>query len=337
MFTLFEGATADEVWRKAAASLAGSDAVTAASRCGNTREILHAGVSVSDPRQRWVFSREPALNPAFAIAEVIWVLSGREDSAFLNFFNSRLPQYAGTGDTYAGAYGQRLRHHFGLDQLKRACSALQGNPESRQVVLQIWSPKADFPREAGEPASRDVPCNLVSMLKVRDGKLEWTQIMRSNDIFLGLPHDLLQFTSLQEIMAGWLGLELGSYNQVSDSLHVYEEDVPSLLEVDDVSHLENSDSIALPMADSEAAIVRIAGQVDEIIAGRVSQGDIVHMAAAEDIPSAFRNLRSIVLAEAVRKLGGHVEAEEIAAVNTNPALAFLWRRWSERVASNRRV
>lgn len=63
------------------------------------------------------------------------------------------------------------------------------------------------------------------MFNIRDGRLDWTQIIRSNDIFLGLPHNLVQFTTLHEVMAGWLGVQMGSYNQLSNSLHLYEKDL----------------------------------------------------------------------------------------------------------------
>jgi len=46
--------------------------------------------------------------------------------------------------------------------------------------------------------------------------------MRSNDAFLGLPHDIFAFTMLQEVMARSLGVELGSYKHMVGSLHLYE-------------------------------------------------------------------------------------------------------------------
>ena len=52
--------------------------------------------------------------------------------------------------------------------------------------------------------------------------------MRSNDIFRGLPYNFVQFTSMQEILAGWLKINVGSYNHVSDSLHIYERDLKEM-------------------------------------------------------------------------------------------------------------
>ena len=72
MISLFQGATADDVWREVAQAFRRSDGVTTQdSRGGPTREILHAAISIEDPRQRWAVSRRPALNPALALAEVV--------------------------------------------------------------------------------------------------------------------------------------------------------------------------------------------------------------------------------------------------------------------------
>ena len=47
--------------------------------------------------------------------------------------------------------------------------------------------------------------------------------MRSNDAFLGLPHDVFCFTMLQEIVARTLSIEVGNYKHVVGSLHLYEQ------------------------------------------------------------------------------------------------------------------
>lgn len=225
MIHVFDGNTADEVWVNSAKQMFSQDMNTSQpSRGGKTQEILHAAYCIRDPRQRWVISRQPALNPAFAIAEVIWILCGRNDSLFLNFWNNKLPNYSGHVEYYHGAYGYRLRQLYGIDQLDRAYRALLNNSDGRQVVLQIWHPLLDFPKNDGAPVSTDVPCNIVALLKVRKNKLEWTQILRSNDLIRGVPYNFIQFTSIQEVLAGWLGVDVGSYNHFSDSLHIYDSD-----------------------------------------------------------------------------------------------------------------
>src|SRR5262245_48639877 len=92
-----EGHTADEVWLQALQIFRdGSVPLVPDTRAGATREILHVHFAIADPRQRWVVSRHPPLNPAYAIAEVVWIITGRQDAAFPNAWNSQLPKYAGT-------------------------------------------------------------------------------------------------------------------------------------------------------------------------------------------------------------------------------------------------
>jgi thymidylate synthase len=47
--------------------------------------------------------------------------------------------------------------------------------------------------------------------------------MRSNDVYLGLSHDIFSFTMLQEIVANSIGANLGSYIHMVGSLHLYED------------------------------------------------------------------------------------------------------------------
>src|SRR5205085_7350 len=270
MFRVFEGRTANEVWRKVAIAFRSGEGAVQSSRAGQTREILHSAMSISDPTQRWATSRQPRINIAFAIAEIVWIIIGRNDSAFLNYFNRQLHKYAGHGDTYHGAYGHRFRYHLGIDQLERAYQVLKAKPDSRQVVLQIWDGRSDLPDSSGKEASTDIPCNIVSILKVRGGKLEWMQILRSNDVYRGLPYNLVQFTTLQEIVAGWLGLELGEYNQISNSLHVYEKDLEYISGPSSDQRAINVDSLAFPKEESDEYFNELAHNIETIIDQRVT-------------------------------------------------------------------
>src|SRR5262249_1409387 len=139
----------------------------------------------------------------------------------------------------------------------RAYLALQSTPESRQVVLQIWDAHSDLPDTSGTPVSPDVPCNICSFLKIRNNRLEWTQILRSNDLFLGVPYNFVQFTCLQEVMGGWPHVEPGDYVQLSDSLHVYQRDWARLEASVPSDTCHNSDRLALPKAESDGAFIEL--------------------------------------------------------------------------------
>jgi thymidylate synthase len=331
MFKNFSAGSADEIWRALVYTFReGKCSVGQPSRAGDTRELLHATLSISEPKNRWVVSRNPSLNLAFALAEVVWIVTGRNDSAFLNFFNSQLPQFAGICDAYHGAYGYRLRKGLGIDQLSRAFDVLQRKPHSRQVVLQIWDGRIDFPDELGNETSADIPCNVIALLKVRGQKLEWTQILRSNDLFRGLPYNIVQFTTLQEILAGWLGLEVGHYNQLSDSLHVYERDFHHIDTLFRCEPEPNTDSLSYPKSESENAFSRIAGFVDRIINPTVTSLDLLNSALSTDLPNPFKNMLLVLAAEGVRRRKSPEIARKLISECTNPVYRQMFSRWIDR-------
>jgi thymidylate synthase len=331
MFRVLEADTANELWLKAAAWFEPEGtAAPQSSRCGNTMEVLHAAMSLVDPRQRWIASRAPAMNPAFALAEVIWIVNGRNDSALLNYFNPKLPQFAGKGQTYHGAYGYRLRSHFGLDQLERAYQALSAKPDSRQVVMQIWDGVSDFPGDEGCPRSEDIPCNITALLKIRDGRLEWTQIMRSNDLVLGMPHNIVQFTSLQEIMAGWLGVGVGGYHHFADSLHLYDRHFPVSARIDPQELPRNDESISLDKKESDRTFL-VLGRLGDTLAS--VDTDIVGVKSALDgavLDSPFRNWAVVLTADALRRRGAFREVESVMTECSSTCLARMFERWLER-------
>ncbi len=331
MFRVLEADTADELWLKAAAWFEPEGtAAPQSSRCGNTSEVLHAAMSLADPRQRWIASRAPAMNPAFALAEVIWIVNGRNDSALLNYFNPKLPQFAGKGETYHGAYGFRLRSHFGLDQLERAYQALSAKPDSRQIVMQIWDGDSDLPGDDGCPRSEDIPCNITALLKIRDGRLEWTQIMRSNDLILGMPHNIVQFTSLQEIMAGWLGIGVGGYHHFADSLHLYDRHFPVSARIDPQELPRNDESISLPKKESDRAFSDL-GRLGDTLA--LLDTDVAGVKSAFDgaaLDAPFRNWAVLLTADALRRRGAFREVESVMTECSSTCLARMFERWLER-------
>jgi thymidylate synthase len=328
---LFDAVSADEAWLLSVAALKDqTDLPRQEGRGGATNELLHVAIDIHDSRQRWVVSRTPALSVAFSIVEVIGILNGRRDSGYLNFFNTELPKYAGTGPAYHGAYGFRLRKNVGFDQLLRASNALTANSEGRQVVLQIWDAKVDFPSDDGKPVAEDIPCNICSMLKVRNGKLEWSQIMRSNDVFRGLPCNFVQFTMLQEVLAGWIGIEPGSYTHFADSLHLYEEDATNAFSSVHIPMAATRDSVSLPKAQADLIWSEMNRRLDILVADEIPTKEYGNLARLYDAPDAFTNLMAVVTADAARRKTDIDGVNEAMSHCASPSLIQLWNRWAER-------
>jgi thymidylate synthase len=320
-----EATTADEAWRQAARRLQDQTGVQTG-RDQPTRELLHVVFALEHPRQRLVFARP--FNPALAVAEVIWMLSGGNASDFVTFWNPGMRRYVdGAIDARVlhGAYGHRLGsrprlsdtaeqalrvatgRELPIDQLRAAYEALRHSPDSRQVVLQIWDSRRDLPYPA--PRSADVPCNLLSHLMVRNGRLEWLQVMRSNDLIWGTPLNFVQFTCLQEIMAGWLGVDVGNYVHVSDSLHVYERHWTELDEL----VLDQNPSRIPPTNYGDLRIVgysaweevwrRVADAAVQVARAVEPPKVVAILDQADDLPVGYREWIALLAAESLRRRG----------------------------------
>jgi thymidylate synthase len=334
MFKSIAARTANDAWQAAADLLRTRiDEHPRNPLGGGSHEVHHVSLSIEDPRQRWVFARRPPINPAFALAEVVWTLRGRSDAAFLTHWNKALRRFVGDDVILHGAYGHRLRHQFGVDQLGRAADALSNSPFSRQIVLEIWDARIDLPQPDGVPVSKDIPCNVISCLKVVDRQLEWLQIIRSNDIFLGVPYDLVQWTTLQEILAGWIGVEIGSYNQVSDSLHVYDRDIDQLALIDSTTSAENHDSIALPRDRSDFCFSCLESNLERLI----NDGSpiIPELLRRTPLDPGFKNWLILFCAEQYRRENNTASALVVIRECTNAALVVTWERWRDRPLANR--
>lgn len=331
---VFKAPTATAAWEEAVTHLLDPlNGHRQPGRGGPTVELLHTLFELTDPRQRWV-ARPVPINPSFAVAELVWILTGRQDAAFLTFWLPSLPTYIGNGTLAHGAYGHRLRHHFGLDQLERAFEVLRHDPDSRQVVLQLWDPRADLPGLDGRPVSSDIPCNVTSLLKMRDGRLDWMQVMRSNDIYRGTPYNFIQFTVLQEVMAGWLGIESGTYFHLSDSLHAYERDLPALRRGGPPVPVEVRNALALPKAESDAAWRDLERALSEIIQEPYRQEGLRALADL-GLPEGHADLLKLALSEAARKRQWADLEEELLLACQDPGLRDIGQRWSRRQPGER--
>ena len=235
------------------------------SRDGKVKEMLDMKTTLLNPYRRCVGGCERDINIFFLLAEAMWIALGRKDVAFLTLFNKKMSDFSDDGKTFHAPYGYRLRH-FGIrtedsfvddnlnaskgyDQVIDAIKIFTENPNSRQVVMSIWNPNFDLGYK-----TKDIPCNDMIMLKIRNGKLITTIQNRSNDLHWGLPTNIFQFSFLTELMAGALGVELGTQTHNSQSLHIYEwNDIASKISETFAKKRKGEDGIILSMYDEAEA------------------------------------------------------------------------------------
>jgi thymidylate synthase len=184
---------------------------------GPNREVIGVTIELADPRAR--LSRSYSRGRAFsAVGELAWYLAGSDDVQFIHHYLRSQPyKDLDVDGVLRGAYGPRLMGDGIDNQIERIIEMLRTKPTSRQAVIQLFD-RRDLTDKIG-----DLPCTCVLQFFVREGNLEALVYMRSNDAYLGLPHDLFCFTMLQELIARALQVGLGRYIHMVGSLHLYDK------------------------------------------------------------------------------------------------------------------
>lgn len=181
---------------------------------GGFTEIIGASLVLSKPRAR--LSRSESKGKVFsALGEFLWYMSGSNSLDFINYYIPGVYESESENGVVHSGYGDRLFERFGVNQLETVIAKLKSSPTSRQAVIQIFS-ASDF-------QYRSVPCTCTLQFLLRNDCLHLVVNMRSNDAYLGFPHDVFAFTMIQELLARSLDVDIGSYRHFVGSLHLYEK------------------------------------------------------------------------------------------------------------------
>lgn len=195
---------------------------TASPRGMKVKETLGVSFTIKDPRRRWIYNSARGFKHQYAIAEALWYLTGNDSTEWISYYAPFWRDISDDGATANSAYGARIfKPHRRIadgrfSQWDWAKSELQRDPDSRRAIIHIKSPIDSI------DAFKDVPCTLALQFLIRDEALHLVVNMRSSDLILGIANDVPAFTILQELMALELGVKLGEYIHISNSLHVYE-------------------------------------------------------------------------------------------------------------------
>lgn len=190
------------------------------SRDGEIRgEVINAISVLDDPTRNILKSKIRNLPMRYAIGEMLWYMSGSNSLKEIQKYTNGWDRMSDDGMTVNSNYGYCIKYKFGFDQWEFVRNELEENPNSRRAVIHI--------KEASysDKESKDVNCTVCLQFFIRDNKLHLTTYMRSNDLWMGFPYDVFQFTNMQILMSMELGRDIGTYTHIAGSLHLYERDV----------------------------------------------------------------------------------------------------------------
>ena len=145
-----------------------------------TKEMLNVSVFFN---MNWpvVQHTHRHLNYSFMAAEAYWITSGSPLVEDIAPYNLNIAKYSDDGYIFNGAYGPAF-----LSQINFIVETLLKDPNSRQAVMTIWHPN---PIE-----TKDHKCTIALAFCIRDTQMHTTVFMRSNDLWLGRPYDMFNFT-----------------------------------------------------------------------------------------------------------------------------------------------
>lgn len=192
-----------------------SQDMKADSRDGGVKgEVLNAVTVIKDPTRGIVQSPIRKMPMRYAVGELMWYFSANNSLSAIQNYTSAWDRMSDDGLTVNSNYGWCIKYKYGFDQWEHVKQMLVSDPNSRQAVIHI--------KTADDKKSKDVNCTVCIQFLLRDGKLNATVYMRSNDIWMGFPYDVFAFTAMQCKMAMELGVGIGTYTHIAGSLHLYE-------------------------------------------------------------------------------------------------------------------
>ncbi len=255
-----------------------------------TREVRPFVFQLRNPVNRLVTLPGRKVNEAFAIVEAFQLVAGECDTDQQVRFNSNIGSWLNEFGDIEVPYGLAVR-----DQLQGVLEVLRADPDTRQAVLSIYNGR-EHRREL-----RNVPCTCTLQFFVRNGRLEMTVYMRSNDLWWGLPYDVFQFTALQEMVAKALSLPMGTYTHVAGSGHLYEPFYEKASELVGAGwQAETFGSLFSPDEDFEETRRHVKTVLTCERAAHLGQG---MLALEPDLPDHYRTLLQTLIDYNSRKQG----------------------------------
>ena len=205
----------NEIWENWYSILSNDDTKYQTSYDEVVGEVINAVTVIDNPLDNIVKSKVRNLSMKYAIGELLWYISANNSVKGISKYSKMWEKLSDDGVTVNSNYGYCIKKKFGFDQYEYVKEMLTKDKNSRQAVIHI--------KEPSDKQSKDVNCTVCLQFLVRNKKLYMTTYMRSNDIWLGFPYDVFNFTCLQILLSMELGLDLGSYTHIVGSLHLYKK------------------------------------------------------------------------------------------------------------------
>lgn len=204
---------------------------TSGKKIGNTVELTNKIFTINDIETVTSSIRNVSLS--YMCGELLWYINGSNSKDFIGKFGKLWNDISDDGITNNSAYGYIIKYKHGFNQIEKIIELLKVDKNSRRAVININIPNINVIE------TKDEMCTIALQFLIRDNKLHCTVMMRSNDIWFGLPYDIIFFTICQKYIADALGLQYGTYTHFATSLHYYLKDEEKLINAINTNKVDN--------------------------------------------------------------------------------------------------
>lgn len=234
-----------------------------------TLELQHKTLTL-DMNRPVVVVPARKLNYKFMAAEAYWMLTGDDSTAGIVPWNKHIAEFSDDGLKFFGAYGPKI-----VSQLEHVVRSLVRDPETRQAVINIW-------RE-NPPRTKDVPCTTTMAFAIRGGRLNAHVFMRSNDVWLGTPYDVFNFSMVAHLVCARINsgvthrelgfamtpayVEPGTLYLTAMSSHLYETNIEDVRRVFEETSKFNTNLADLEEVDAQRSTPRAMHRDPEFLIG----------------------------------------------------------------------
>ncbi len=202
-----EGKTIAQTWVKIIHRIKTTGTIRPTAYDGQWQELIDLMAIVTDEPEGFYFP-EPNYLPC--------------DRAFIGEYIAQMLEDAPTIEGVKYTYGQRLRSHFGRDQIEQVIHKLVDDIDSARAVMSLW----DVEDHEG---NNSPPCLNHIWVRVCDRELSLTATFRSNDMFSAWPANAMGLRDLQRHIRDEIcrrsthSLKMGPLITISQSAHIYDD------------------------------------------------------------------------------------------------------------------